>query len=132
MRQAGVVPVGDIEAAVGAGHDINRPKPAVGRVEGVLEVFGAVGGALGNLVSCNHQPLQRIDSDQLPLIPLGHHHVVVDHQLLSKPPAISLERHVVEEAEGVGIRQRPMLAPVLHAIAALHIVHAAGLAPVGA
>ena len=41
-------------------------------------------------------------------------------------------RHVVEVAERVRVRQRPVLAPAFDVVPALHVVDAAEVAPVGA
>ena len=68
----------------------------------------------------------------LPVEVRAHQAAAVDAEGVGEPVGVAVVGHVVEEAEGVGVGERAVLAPALDVVAALDVVEAAVVAPVGA
>ena len=132
MAEAGIVPISHVEAAIGTGLNVHRAEPAVRGGEHVLLVLGLESGAGCDALAHPHEVGQRVRSDDPPLIGRAEHAAFINAEGLREAAFVAFALHVLEVAEGIGIGERAVLAPVLHAVHALVKVHAAGAATIGA
>ena len=132
MTQARVVPVGHVEAAIGAHTSPHRAEPAVWSAEEIFFVLGAEGGAVRDALAHIDEVLQRVRGDDFTLVGAAEQAALIDGEGLGEAFVIAFVLHVLKIAEGIRIGERAVFAPAFDAIAALLEVHATGLAAVGA
>ena len=131
VAEAGVAPVGNVNAAVGAGLDVNGAEPAVGGRDEGLGVGGAEGRGVVGEGAGLHAAGEGHAGDDL-AAKLRDCAAFVDEHGLGEAGFVAGVRHVLEPAEGVGIHQRAVFTPAFDVSAALFVVDTTGVAVVGA
>ena len=125
VAEAGVIPVGHVEAAIGADTGPHGAEPAVGGGDELLFVLRAEGGAVGEALADIDEVVQGVWGDDFALVGATEQAAFINGEGLREALVVALVAHVLEPAEGIRIGERAVFAPAFDAVAALLVVHAA-------
>ena len=131
MAQAAVVPIGEIHGSIRAGLGVHNPKPTILGGNHRRRIHGAEGGGVGVQAAGLHPVHQCHAGDDIAFVS-GEGTAFVDDRRLRESRFISFVCHMLVVAEGVGVDEWAVLAPVLGEAAALRIMHAACVTVIGA
>ena len=129
MRHLAVIPVGDVDRAVGTDLDVHGTEPRVAARHDALNVARLEGRAFGRDVAEDDAPLQRFDAEELSVVALRQRAAVVNDEVVREAFALGAV-HVREVTERIRIRELAVFLETFAQIRALHVVEAARVAAV--
>ena len=124
-----VVPIANVERAVGPELDVNGTEEGVAGADRVAEVAGAEGGAVAGDLGHHDPALEGFDAEQAALVGLAEGTGVVEDEVVGEAVDVVVANGG-EVAVGMGIRERTVLVEALLEIGALLVVESAGVAAV--
>ena len=118
-----VVPVADVNRAIGPDLNIHRPEPPVVASDRMPEIMGFEGGFFGQEFAQNDPSLQRFYAEEPTIISRRQSTVVIDQKIVGEPRD-AVVGHRREVPEGIGVGERPVFLEALLQIGSLLVVEA--------
>ena len=118
-----VVPVADVNRAIGPDLNIHRPEPPVVASDRMPEIMGFEGGFFGQEFAQNDASLQRFYAEEPTVISRRQSTVVIDEKIVGEPRD-AVVGHCREVPEGIGVGERPVFLEALLQIGSLLVVEA--------